>query len=137
MAYNLNRKINKFIPEWNNNQASKDPIEIEINPLDIDDYCELLDISVKSRENVEKTGKKNKKGENISVIKDFTVSGKVALRLIPIFRKNITAISNLTINNQTIKPEEIVRNPEFIELVSEIMNSMIVNSIISEDDKKN
>ena len=135
MAYNLNRTTSTFIPEWNNNQESKEPIEIEFNPLNIDDYCEVLDISVKSRENTESS--KNKKGKEVLKIKDFSVQGKITIRLIPIFKNNIVKISNLTINDQPVKPEEIVRSPELMELSSEIMNEMIAHAVVSEDDKKN
>lgn len=125
MAYNLNLKINRFIPVWNKNKESTEPIELELKHLSIEDYCELLDIAQQSRDNVE-NGK----------IKNFTIVGKLASRMLPVFKKNIVKISNLTIDNRPIKIEELILDPEFIELNSEIMNEMLICATLSDDDKK-
>jgi hypothetical protein len=125
MAYIINRKTIEFVPDWNKNKKSDNPIKIHFNPLSIDCYCELIDIAQKARENTE-TGK----------IKDFSVMGKLALRMLPVFKKNITKIENITNGNRIIIIEELVESPEFIELNSEIMNEMIIRATITQDDKK-
>ena len=125
MAFNLDRKIKEFIPVWNENRKQAEPIKLELKFLDIENYCELIDISQGARENIEK-GK----------IKDFSSVGKLASRMLPVFKTNIVKISNLTIDNRPIKIEELVLSPEFIELNSEIMNEMILNTMVSDTDKK-
>ena len=125
MAFNLNRKIKEFIPGWNDNKKSTEPIKIELNYLSIKDYCELIDISQKARDNIE-NGK----------IKSFSIMGELAMRMLPVFKTNITKISNLTIDNRPIKIEELTQSPEFIELNSEIMNEMLMRAIISDINKK-
>lgn len=125
MAYNLNRKTREFIPEWKDNKKNANPIKLELKTLLVEDYCELLDIAQRSSTNIE-----NKK------IKDFTIIGQLAKRLVPIFKTNITKISNLTIDNRSIKAEELALYAEFVELNSEITNEMIIRATLSDTDKK-
>lgn len=125
MAYTINRKTIEFTPDWNKNKKSENPIKISYNPLSIDCYCELIDIAQKARENTV-DGK----------IKDFSSMGKLALRMLPVFKKNIRKIENITNGNRAITVEELVESPEFIELNSEIMNDMIIKASLTQDDKK-
>lgn len=125
MAYIINRKTIEFIPAWNKNKKSENPIKIHFNPLSIDAYCELIDIAQKARENTT-DGK----------ITDFSVMGKLALRMFPVFKRSITQIENIANGNRAITVEELVESPEFIELNSEIMNEMIIRASITQDDKK-
>lgn len=122
MAFNLINKNVKIIPKWKNNDESENPIEIELKPLTTKIYWQAMEVCQKA----------NQQKDVVS----FIAMSEMSEVLKPIVTQGVISISNLTVDDKSLKPGSIVDYPALTGLVTEVLLKLIEISTISTDDKK-
>lgn len=118
----------KFIPTWNENEKQENPIELELEPLNMSDYYKLLDISNNVYEEAKSEEEKatvdlKKLSEHIFVLKD-------------IYSKNVKIKANLLLDDKLMIVDQIMDSNVFTGLVMEILYMLINISIVNRGIKK-
>ena len=123
MSINIARTLKEFIPSWNGNKESDNPIIVSLKPISSSDYWDLIAISAEI--------------QSASTNNDYSKVKNTLNKLAPIFEKNIKSITNLTIDDKAIVLKNLGIYPELLSLNSEIMAELLVRVSLTKEEEKN
>jgi len=115
-----------FIPEWNGNKDSKDPIYMKLKRMNSRDFWKMMVLLEVLQGKVTATPDNSKSEAIISELD----------KIKPYFEEYISDLKGIEIDGAPAKPSDILSEPGLLPLITEISQIMTQSSIPSDQDKK-
>ena len=124
MAFTLSTKPKEFVPEWNGNRESDQPITMILGRLTVGDFWELAPLGQKIGKIVLNFSETNPK--QISELLE---------KIKPLFIKYVSGLENLWIEEKKAMPSDVAEHIEFAPIMMEIISELISRAQITDKKK--